>query len=255
MTWPAPDPSIATPVSCIIIAKNEADRIARTIRSVEGIAAEVVVVDSGSTDGTQQVCTDLGARVVTNAWPGYGPQKRFAEDQARHDYILNLDADEWLPDDLRLEIIALLASPAPPKSALIKVRDVYPARDRPAPFANYKPCVRLYDRRVTRFAESLIHDSVPPTADLHTFRASAYHRSFRSLAHMITKEISYFELQKKERKMSPFIAAVRLVIEGPLQFLKFYILRRHVFGGLYGFVYALTLAFLRWVRLPIQIGW
>ena len=113
----------------------------------------------------------------------------------------------------------------------------------------------MYDRRVTRFAASLIHDSVPATSDLVTLTGDAYHKSFRSLAHMIRKEISYFELQRKERKMSRASAALRLVFEWPLQFVKFYILRRHLFGGLYGFVFAVTVAFTRWVRLPIQIGW
>ena len=63
MTWPAPDATLKTPVSCIIIAHNEVDRIAATIRSVVGIVAEVIVIDSGSTDGTQQLCESLGARL------------------------------------------------------------------------------------------------------------------------------------------------------------------------------------------------
>ena len=84
----------ATPISVFIIAHNEEDRIGRAIRSVESFADEVIVVDSGSTDDTVRIAESFGARVIANAWPGYGPQKRFAEEQCRNDWLFNLDADE-----------------------------------------------------------------------------------------------------------------------------------------------------------------
>ena len=73
--------------SCCIIAHNEADRIERCIRAARDLADEVVVVDSGSTDGTVEKAKSLGAKVFFNAWDGYGPQKRFAEDCASNDWI------------------------------------------------------------------------------------------------------------------------------------------------------------------------
>ena len=98
------------------------------------IVNEVVVVDLGSTDGTVELCRRLGARVIDNAWPGFGPQKRFAEDQARFDWILNLDADEWLSDSLREELRTLLANPQPAqRSFRVRVRIVYPSWTRPRP--------------------------------------------------------------------------------------------------------------------------
>ena len=81
-------------LSCCIIARDEADRLARCIEAVKGLADEVVVVDSGSTDRTVEIARDLGARVFHRDWDGYGPQKRYAEDCAAYDWVLNLDADE-----------------------------------------------------------------------------------------------------------------------------------------------------------------
>src|SRR3954463_10532396 len=101
------------PISIFIIAQNEADRIGDTIRAVRGLSDDVVVIDSGSTDGTQAAAEALGARVIYNPWPGYGPQKRFAEDQCRHKWMLNLDADEVTPPGLFQEIIALFANGEP----------------------------------------------------------------------------------------------------------------------------------------------
>src|ERR671928_1972393 len=105
------------PLSVFIIARNEADRLGATIRAVRELTDDLVVVDSGSTDGTQAVAEALGARVIHNPWPGYGPQKRFAEEQCRHDWLLNLDADEVVPPELAENIRALFAAGEPPLPA------------------------------------------------------------------------------------------------------------------------------------------
>ena len=93
------------PISCFIIAQDEADRITNTIESVIDIVDEVVVIDSGSTDGTQDLARQLGCKVFFNKWKGYGPQKRFGEDCAKNEWLLNLDADEYLSDQIKSEIL------------------------------------------------------------------------------------------------------------------------------------------------------
>ena len=90
-------------ISIAIIAKNEADRIGRLLKSAE-FADEVIVVDSGSTDGTQDVCKQFGVKVIFNKWQGYAAQKQFAMEQATSEWILNLDADEEISDSLAEEI-------------------------------------------------------------------------------------------------------------------------------------------------------
>jgi glycosyltransferase involved in cell wall biosynthesis len=239
-----------------MIALNEADRIERAIRSVEGVADEVLVVDSGSSDGTVALCERLGARVIHNPWTGYGPQKRFAEEQASHDWILNLDADEWLSEGLRAELKALRAGPLPQsRSFRLRVRIVYPRRETPAPFAHFHRYVRFYNRRATRFCDSLAHDEVPPTADLVELKGEMLHKSYRNFAHIVTKTIGYYELQKAERKNKGVRLPLRAFVEFPFQFFKYYIIRRHIFGGADGFAYATALALGRWCRVFILSGW
>ncbi|HEY8580613.1 MAG TPA: glycosyltransferase family 2 protein [Beijerinckiaceae bacterium] len=251
----AAPPRAPARVTCTIIARNEADRIGRAIVSVRDLVDEVLVVDSGSTDRTREVAAALGARVVENPWTGYGPQKRFAEDMARNDWILNLDADEWLSDELREELRALFAAERRASTYRMRVTLVYPHRDGPAPFANSTVCLRLYDRRVARFSESPAFDSVPPRPDTVMLRGRIWHKSFRGLADVVRKELAYFELQSREKRRSPAHVALRLPLELPWQFFRYYILDRHVFGGAYGFAAALTIAFLRFMRLVIQRGW
>jgi len=103
-------------ISIAVIAKNEVDRIGRLLKSVR-FADEVVVVDSGSTDGTQDVCKKLGAKVVFHEWPGYAAQKQFAMDYTTSEWILNLDADEEISGPLAEEIQHAIKNAGPDVSA------------------------------------------------------------------------------------------------------------------------------------------
>ena len=104
---------MAPRVSLAIITLNEAECIERCIRSCRELADEVVVVDSGSTDGTVEIARGLGARVEHHPFDSFGPQKNRAVDLATGEWVLNLDADEWLSDGLRREIGRSLAAAGP----------------------------------------------------------------------------------------------------------------------------------------------
>ena len=103
-------------ISISVIAKNEVDRISRLLKSVK-FADEVLVVDSGSTDGTQEVCKKLEAKVVFHEWPGYAAQKQFAMDYTTSEWILNLDADEEISGPLAKEIQDAIKNVSPDVSA------------------------------------------------------------------------------------------------------------------------------------------
>jgi glycosyltransferase involved in cell wall biosynthesis len=244
------------PISCFIIAKNEVDRISRAIESVRDLVDEIIVVDSGSTDGTKELAAKLGATVIHNDWQGYGPQKRFAEDQCRNDWLLNLDADEWLSEPLREELRALLSAFDMPASTFkMRVTIVYPHREEPAPFADSTICLRLYDRRVARFSDSPVFDNVPEQPGTLMLNGRVFHKSFRGLAEVVRKELAYFELQAKTVKKGRGALLARLPIEFPWQFFRFWILNRHIFGGWYGFALANVTAFMRFLRIALFLRW
>ena len=222
------------------------------MRSVVDLVDEVIVVDSGSSDGTQAIAEAAGARVVFNAWPGFGQQKRFGEELCRHDWILNLDADEVLGPGLAGEIRAQFIGKAPDVAGFwLNDLVVYPGSERPRPFARDHQFVRLYDRRRIRFKDSTLFDSVDakgqPTAWL---KAPLYHYSVRSFDDLIAKcdERAAYNAANAKRKSSA-VLALRVVTEFPMQFFKYYIWRTHVFGGLAGFQFAAITAFYRFVRI------
>lgn len=240
------------PLSVFIIARNEADRIGRTLRAARGLSDDIVVVDSHSTDGTQQVAAAEGARVVENSFAGYGPQKRFAEDLCRHTWLLNIDADEVIPPDLAREIRALFARGEPERDAYgIRIAEIFPGEKAPHPFAYALAPVRLYRKDRGRYSASTVHDRVDlkPGARVGKLKGTIHHFSVRSLGHQMDKLNAYTDAQVADlEKRGETISAARLVLEFPANFIKAYIGRRHALRGVYGFMTAMNFAFYRYLR-------
>lgn len=242
------------PLSVFIIAHNEADRIAETLRMAGQLSDDLVVVDSGSTDDTRALAESLGARVfLKTPFPGYGPQKRFAEDQCRHTWRLNLDADEVLSPPLVEEIRRLLSSGTPAFQAYrIPIAETYPGEGAPHRWAYTLDPVRLYHRQAGAYAASTVHDRVTLNAGVPVgrLRHRIHHFSIRSLDDQITKVNAYAQLQAAdllERQVR--ISRWRLFTEFPLAFFKAFVLRRHGLRGIYGFMTSMNYAFSRYLRL------
>ncbi|QEL25842.1 glycosyltransferase family 2 protein [Bosea sp. F3-2] len=240
------------PLSIFIIALNEVDRIGRTVEAARALSDDIVLVDSGSTDGTQALAESLGARVIFNPWPGYGQQKRFAEEQCRHDWLLNVDADEVLPPDLIAEIAALFASGSPPADAYkIRIAEIFPGEKAPHRFAYGLAPVRLYRKSWGRYSVSPVHDRVDllPGTKVGRLRGTIHHFSVRSLGEQMEKLNAYSDAQADDLDArGETISAFRLLAEFPANFVKAYIGRRHALRGVYGFMTAMNYAFYRYLR-------
>ena len=94
-------------ISATIITLNEEDKIRQCLESLQGVADEIVVVDSLSTDNTKSICEEFGVRFIEQKWLGYSEQKNLANDIASHDWILSIDADEVLSDELKKSILKI----------------------------------------------------------------------------------------------------------------------------------------------------
>lgn len=244
-----------TPISVFIIAKNEEDRIPYTLKSVVDWADEVIVIDSGSNDKTVEVATHLGAKVVFHEWQGYGPQKVYGETLCKHNWLLNIDADEAVSPELRNEMVALFEGGKEPdiKAWRFDIRILSRFARKPSRFSPSNDPVRFYHKDYAGFKDSTVHDSVifkkGKEGHIGKFKHMVYHRCFRSFTHAVEKINYYSSMQAedmvaKERK--PF--ALRVVFEPVFAFLKAYTLRRYFLLGLDGFYESMIYAFARTLR-------
>ncbi|KZL15751.1 Glycosyl transferase family 2 [Pseudovibrio axinellae] len=246
------------PLSVFIIAKNEEDRIGRTISNCIDWADEVIVIDSGSTDQTVNVAQRLGARVLHNDWPGYGLQKRFGEDQCRHDWILNLDADEVATDELKDEILDLFQTSviASHDFWTVNIYDVWAHEETAVKHAYAYKQIRLYRKSIGRFSASAVHDTVrpPQNARLGVLKGRVEHRSIRSLAFQYDKMNRYSSMQVKEMHgRGRHLPKSRLLYEFPMAFLKGYLIRRYYQYGWWGLIASTNYATGRYMRLAKSI--
>lgn len=188
------------PLTLMVIARNEAGHIAQCLDSVP-IAAEKIVVDSGSTDGTQQIAAAHGARIVHQEWLGFGPQRNFATTQSSHDWILVLDADETLSTELVDELVrrlpALMNSAA--AGAILRREAWYMG----APMRWYRPMRgerlgRLYHRKRARWTDVRVHESLRFDGPTVTFERPFLHHHNPTLVHKQLKTLLYAELKARD---------------------------------------------------------
>ena len=256
---PQPDMTRSVPVSCFIISHNAAEYIERALTSVKNLADEIIVVDSGSTDETTKIATSYGAKVFHRTGDGHGSQKRFAEDQCSNNWLLNIDADEWLEIELAQNIRRLFEHGAPEKPLWYFRRgDIY-FGDRTIHWhTNLEHVPRLYDKRKIRFSDISLHKSeLTLTEKKGTLRGVLCHAHARKVGHMIRKEMNYSKIGMRDRYLP--ILIVSLFWSFPQCFLKHYFLRHHILGGRKGFSYSMIRAYVRFLRTAMEIekklGW
>jgi glycosyltransferase involved in cell wall biosynthesis len=245
------------PLSVFIITKNEEVRLPRTLDAVLGWAGEIIVVDSGSTDRAVEIAHAYGARVIQRSWPGYGPQKRFAEQQCRYDWVFNIDADEVVTAELAREIKRLFDGGAlTPAAYRVRILTVYPGQSKPRRWANDYDEVRLYHRDVGSYRNDPVYDCVEiGELQPRQIRAPIHHFTHISITHVVEKALAFSGFRARASKPgSRALLEARLFLEFPLAFLKAYIGRRHFTGGWRGFYFSICQAFMRTTRIAKMLA-
>jgi glycosyltransferase involved in cell wall biosynthesis len=239
------------PVSCYIRTLNEERKIGAVLAAARELVDEIVVVDSGSTDATVAIAEAAGARVIHQPWLGNGRQKRFAEDQCRNDYLLDLDADEVLSPALREEIRALFSAGPPPLPIYLLELVMVPPTGKPWHGFWLAHRAKLYDRRVVRAPDHKAWDQfeIPAGVQVGHLAAPIFHHSYRDVAHLVAKLNRGSSVRAAEsRQRGRLAVAARLLFAFPVYFTKHYLQRGLFRAGIYGFALAGILAYGRWLR-------
>lgn len=232
------------PISAVFITLN-ADKILDQALASVRFCDEVLIVDSGSTDNTLQIAKQHNARTIHQRWLGFGPQKQFAVEQAKHNWVLCLDADEQITPELESSI----------RSALTNTPDELPTQlagyslprcnyflgrylRHGEGYPDYSP--RLFHRTRARWSQDPVHEKVECLANTHFQKLSGdmLHHSADTLQHYLEKQNRYTSIQAEQlalRRRWP--SATKLLLSPTLRFIKFYVVRQGFRDGWQGFVH------------------
>lgn len=243
------------PISLVVITKNEASCLAKCLQSADFVS-EIVVVDSGSTDGTVQIAERFGAKVFHQDWLGFGPQKQFAVNCAKYDWVLCLDADEYLSPEL-IESLQKLFDKELTYHAyrfprcnkflghFLRHGEGYPDLS-----------LRLFNRQYAHWSEDLVHEKIVPNGQdfqVGRLEGDLIHESGESIAKYVEKQNTYTSIQAKLMWEKGKKASVTKIVVSPLvRFFKFYFIKGGFMDGLPGLVHisiGCFTVFLKYVKL------
>ncbi len=234
-------------ISVVIIAKNESENLRRSLPRLNW-CKDIVVVDDYSSDGTADIAKEFGARVFQRKFDGFGNQKRFGVEQAQFDWILNIDADELLSDELITELNTLSLSDNI-SAYMIPVRHVFMGRIFTRGKESYYLHMRLFDRRKANFDTAAVHEKVISTGQSSALKHVILHYSYRDLSHYFTKFNKYTDagagkLFKEGRKRNLLMCFAGF----PVYFFKHYFLYLNILNGSPGLVWSYLSAWYHTVK-------
>lgn len=228
-------------ISVTIITLNEEQAIAACLASVAW-ADEIIVVDSGSTDRTEEICRSFpNVRFMHQDWLGYGPQKNFALDQATHPWVLSLDADETVTPELKEEILRELHGSPRHAGYRIGRKNLY--RGQWVRHSGWWPdeIIRFFSKDAGRFNNRIVHESVEVAGAVGSLSGTIEHRSFHGPEDFLEKARRYaipgaIQMHAAGKRGS----APRALIKAAAAFIKSYLLKRGFLDGRTGLLIAVS---------------
>ncbi len=229
-------------LSVIIITRNEEQKIRDCLDSVAW-ADEIIVVDSGSTDATTNICREYTDKVFYQEWKGFGPQKNHALGLASHEWILSLDADERVTEPLKQEIIEALGES---RSSLFCAYDL-PRRSRFCgrymKYCGWYPdyVLRLFRKENSKFTDDLVHERVVTDGKKGVFKHPILHLSVDSLDQAIEKMNLYSTVAAKEKfERGESASLLKAILRGGWTFFRVYLLKLGFLDGRQGFMLSIA---------------
>ena len=234
---------MSVPLSLVVTTRNNAETLAACLDSAT-FAAETLVLDSDSTDATRDIAASRGARVIVEAFRGYGPQKQRAVDLAAHDWVLLLDADEVVSEELGASICnELTRSPRAHGFRLQREEHLY--WRWPAPGTRLTDHLRLFDRRHMTMSDHPVHAAPEVDGPCPLLNGRLRHLGQGSL-HAQVQRIN--EYTSGAAEVPRPASTLRLLLAPAAAFLREYLMRRQFLNGWAGYTAARVAAFHAFLR-------
>ena len=239
-------------LSVAMIVKNEAHHLAQCLDTVTAWVDEIVILDSGSTDATQQIAEQYGAKFYQNTdWPGFGKQRQLAQQYVTSDYVLWLDADERVTPELRQSIQAAIAQDAPNTAYKIpRLSEIFGHNIRHSGwYPDY--VIRLYRKDFAHYGDQLVHEKVelPANANIQKLQGDLLHYTYRNIHHYLVKSAGYAKAWADQREKAGKKATLWQGISHAVGcFVKMYLIRLGFLDGKAGLLLAILSAHSTFVK-------
>lgn len=229
-----------TGLSVTVITKNEVNFIRACLDSVRW-ADEIIVVDSGSTDGTVEICREYTDKIMLTDWPGFGPQKNRALAMATSEWVLSLDADEQVSPELKQEILSAMSFPEDHAAFDLPRRSSYCGRRMR--HGGWWPdyVTRLFRRGSARFSDDLVHERLVVDGRIGRLREPLIHAAFENLENVLETMDRYSTIGARmmhDRGKKATMATA--VLHGFWSFFHTYVVRAGFLDGRAGFMLAVS---------------
>ena len=246
-----PGPNRPLPLSVFVVTLDEEVNLRRCLNSLDGRAAEIVIVDSGSTDGTRAVAEEFGARWFHRDWSGFRDQKNYALSQCRQEWVLCLDADEELSEDLLGEVERWTTQPPSSGVAGVRCRRLSQFLGRWIRHGDWYPDkqLRLFKREHGKFAGGAGHDHAEVDGPVVEVKADLLHYSYPSINSFVSKLNGFSDAYCEDR----VARGKRWSLAGNIlrpwwRFFRGYLLRRGFLDGFPGYWIAKSAAYSTFLR-------
>lgn len=225
------------PISATIICRDEEAKIGRALQSLKEVADEIVVVDSGSADSTEEICRRYTDRFIYREWEGYRSQKQFATDSAKFDWVLSIDADEVVSDRLGQEILAWKRETGgqPFDGYLIARKTFFMGRwiEHTTWYPDWQ--LRLFRRSKGIWKGRRVHESFQSEGAVGKFREHLEHYTYSSVSEYLQQLERFSALAAADYHDNGRRAGWKeLALLPPLTFLNNFLLRRGFLDGVPG---------------------
>ncbi len=229
-------------ISAVIITKNEEANIERCLKSLHWVD-EIVVVDSGSTDRTLEICKQYECKIIETDWLGFGRTKQLAVNSASYNWVLSIDSDEQVSENSIAVIKTLLENPKH-NAYKVQIKSFYLGRMINHSGWGNEFKLRIFNKELGNYNDSVIHESVVITGEKPHIEVEFFHYTYPSLAKNMEKLDKYSSLQAKElfekgKKYSLFLIPLFVLNK----FINMYLLNLGFLDGKEGFLLATMSAF------------
>jgi glycosyltransferase involved in cell wall biosynthesis len=224
-------------ISVIIIAKNEAENLNRSLPKLQW-CDDIVLIDDCSSDQTAEIATSFGAKVFQRAFDGFGTQKQYAVSKTVHPWVLNLDADEVMEDELIQEILSLKESDEISAYEL-PIQHVFLGKVfKHGKESNY-PHLRLFNKTKGNFNDAVVHEKVITSGKTLRLKGRVLHYSYKNLDHYFQKFNSYTQAgATKLKEKGKTRSLILCVLSFPIYFVKHYFVYGNILNGKEGFIWS-----------------